>query len=112
MDINNITAVVQSVMKTLESNPLIPLIASGGLTVWVITNLKSIWHLVSNFAVSLISFNIHNAYEDNRGYGYCTRESQQIFNKIISSSTTLWERNKQLDLYDESSCVSVGEMED
>jgi len=88
-------------MKTLESNPLIPLIASGGLTVWLITNLKNIWHLVSSFIVSLISFNVHNAYEDNRGCGYCTRDNQLVFNKIVSASKSIWERNKQLDLYED-----------
>lgn len=84
MDANSVTTSIQSALQTLESNPIIPLVASGGLTVWIITNLKNIYHVVKDFVVSLISFNIHNAYEDNRGLGYYTNNKQLIFNKIIS----------------------------
>lgn len=80
-------------MKTFESNPIIPLIASGGLTVWVISNLKTIYYAVKNFIMSLISFNIHNAYEDTRGFGYNTKRVQLIFNDFLNGSKTLWERN-------------------
>ena len=87
---------IQASLKSFESNPIIPLIASGGLTVWVITNLKVIFATIKRFVVSLISFNLFNSYEDN----YYTKNIQLFFNEIVSESPTIWERTKQMDLND------------
>lgn len=102
MDINSVSETIQSTLKTLESNPIIPIVASGGLTVWIITNLKLIYRNLKDFIVSLISFCLFNSYEDNRGTYYSIRQQQLMFNKIVSDSTAIWERNKLLDLNDET----------
>lgn len=101
MDINSVTNSLQAIMQQLQSNPIIPLIASGGLTVWIITNLKSIWSVVRDFIVSLISFDIFNTYEDNTAQGYCLKWRQTIFNKLLTNSYSLWERTMNLDLSDD-----------
>lgn len=100
MDINSLFETIQSTLKTFESNPIIPIVASGGLTVWLITNLKLIYNTLKGFMVSLISFNLFNSYEDNRGNYYSIKSHQLIFNKIVSESLAIWERNKRLDLND------------
>lgn len=100
MDINSLSETIQSTLKTLESNPIIPIVASGSLTVWVISNLKTIYTTLRNFIISLISFNLFNSYEDNRGNFYNIKSHQLVFNKIVSESLAIWERNKRLDLND------------
>ena len=94
--ITTVMNTIQASLKSFESNPIIPLIASGGLTVWVITNLKVIFATIKRFVVSLISFNLFNSYEDN----YYTKNIQLFFNEIVSESPTIWERTKQMDLND------------
>ena len=80
--ITTVMNTIQASLKSFESSPIIPLIASGGLTVWVITNLKVIFATIKRFVVSLISFNLFNSYEDN----YYTRNIQLFFNEIVSAS--------------------------
>lgn len=94
--ITTVMNTIQASLKSFESSPIIPLIASGGLTVWVITNLKVIFATIKRFVVSLISFNLFNSYEDN----YYTKNIQLFFNEIVSESPTIWERTKQMDLND------------
>ena len=98
MDIGAAVETLKQTMTTFESNPVIPLIASGGLTVWLISNLKSIFGAVKDLILALVSFNVFNTYEDNRANGSWVTTKQQLFEKIVNDSTTLWERTKQLDL--------------
>lgn len=69
MDIGAAVETLKQTMTTFESNPVIPLIASGGLTVWLISNLKSIFGAVKDLILTLVSFNVFNTYEDNRANG-------------------------------------------
>lgn len=94
MDINTCIDTLKQTMTTFESNPVIPLIASGGLTVWLISNLKSIFGAVKDLILALVSFNVFNTYEDNRANGSWVTTKQQLFEKIVNDSTTLWERTK------------------
>lgn len=107
MDINSISETIQSTLKTFESNPIIPIVASGGITVWVISNLKAIYRTLRDFIISLISFNLFNSYEDNRGNFYNVKSHQLVFNKIVSESLAIWERNKRLDLNDTDSSHDI-----
>lgn len=98
MDINASIETLKQTMAAFESNPVIPLIASGGLTVWLISNLKSIFSGIKNGVLALVSFTVFNTYEDNRTNGGWMTAKQQFFEKIVDDAKTLWERTKQLDL--------------
>ena len=56
--------IMDQLHQILQSNQLIGAIASGGLVVWIISNLKNIYYTVRNLLVSLFSFSINNVTED------------------------------------------------
>lgn len=85
--------------KTMDFVAIIPLIASGGITVWLITQLSRIFNLTKNIITQLISFTILNTHGDDRAScGPTFTNEQMVFNDIISNCTTLWERSLNLDL--------------
>ena len=83
---------------TVAAASLAPLFMSGGITVWLIANLKNIWSKFISALLSVVSFTVINQYEDSRGKGGYLYKKQKIFNKVISSSKTLWGRMAELDL--------------
>lgn len=86
-----------------QAATLAPLFMSGGITVWLIANLKNIWSKFTAAVLSVISFTVVNKHEDARGRGGCLFIKQRMFNKIIQESREIWSRTSELDLsYDMS----------
>ena len=81
--------IMDQLHQILQSNQLIGAIASGGLVVWIISNLKNIYYTVRNLLVSLFSFSINNVTED---VGHEDSARQTAFEQIISESRPLWDR--------------------
>lgn len=98
MEISSLSASLSDVMTSLRSNPILPLIASGGITVWLISNMKMLASAVWNFFIATISFTVFNMYEDDRVHGSVVCERQYAFNNLVSRSAAIWERTKNLDL--------------
>lgn len=93
-------------LNSLNISTIIPLIMSGGITVWFISQLKNIWSIIKNLFIQCISFTIHNSCIDERNSGgshYSFTEKQQFFDLIITNAKTLWERTKNLDFTSSSS---------
>ena len=82
----------------LATASLAPIFMSGGITVWLVANIKSIWNKVISGILSIISFTLVNQYEDGRGKGNYLFEKQSVFNKTISRAKTVWSRTAELDL--------------
>ena len=82
----------------LATASLAPIFMSGGITVWLVANIKSIWNKVTSGVLSIISFTLVNQYEDGRGKGNYLFEKQRVFNKTISRAKTVWSRTAELDL--------------
>ena len=82
----------------LATASLAPIFMSGGITVWLVANIKSIWNKVTSGILSIISFTLVNQYEDGRGKGNYLFEKQSVFNKTISRAKTVWSRTAELDL--------------
>lgn len=77
-------------LKTLvDSNQFISAIASGGIVVWIVSNIKSIYYTIRNFIEDIISFSIYNLVEE-RTIEYDWR--QTAFEEIITDAIPLWER--------------------
>ena len=93
----------QEMLDFLTNNPVIPTVASGGIVVWLITNIKSIFFMVKDGITSLISFTVYNNYADERGFGHEMYDKQVAFDRIVSSSKPIWERTTNLDLSSGSS---------
>lgn len=92
---------ISELVKWVENNPLIVTVTSSGAIIWLFTNLKTIWRKIVGFIESLISFKIYNTYEDTRNGNDCytsLRFRQELFNKLITHTKTLWERTVNLDL--------------
>lgn len=70
---------------------------SGGVTVWLVSQLRHILAVAKNLFVQCISFTIYNAFHDARSYGNFAGSDQVIFNAMISSYKTLWERSINFD---------------
>ena len=100
MDISFLTSNLQNTLQWVQTNPLIVTLMSGGAVVWLFSNIRNIWHMVVNAINVIISFNIYNTYEDNRGtYDNNTLKIRQtIFNNFLTEAKTLWERTVNLDL--------------
>jgi SpoVK/Ycf46/Vps4 family AAA+-type ATPase len=95
---NELNAIFDAI-KSMDYIKIIPLLASGGITVWLIGQLSKILSAIKNIILQLISFTIVNIHEDARASGGCLYTyKQMIFNEVISNCTTLWERTNNLDL--------------
>lgn len=81
-----------------QAATLAPLFMSGGITVWLIANLKNIWAKFASAVLSVISFTVVNKYEDARGRGLCLYIRQKMFNEVIQESREIWSRTSELDL--------------
>lgn len=81
-----------------QAATLAPLFMSGGITVWLIANLKNIWAKFAAAVLSVISFTVVNKHEDARGRGGCLFIKQRMFNKVIQESREIWSRTSELDL--------------
>lgn len=89
-------AQLHQLINTLTSGQsALTTVASGGLIVWLITNLKTIWGHLVDAVKACISFTITNQYEINRNKDLSN--FQQAFNEIISTSTPLWDRSQNFD---------------
>lgn len=98
---NTVLSHVSDLVQWVENNPLIVTVTSSGAIIWLFTNLKTIWRKIVGFIESLISFKIYNTYEDTRNGNDCytsLRFRQELFNKLITHTKTLWERTVNLDL--------------
>lgn len=82
----------------LAAASLAPIFMSGGITVWLIANIKSIWRKITSGVLSIISFMLVNQYEDGRGRGNILFQKQRVFNKTISRAKTVWSRMAEIDL--------------
>ena len=82
-----------------QNNQILSTVAGGSVIVWLVSNIKAIFSRLVEGITALISFTIVNTYEDSRaiGSGYMT-ESQEVFNRFLSSTKVLWERTQNLDL--------------
>ena len=89
---------LEQAIKFLETNPILPTVASGGIVVWLISNLKEIFNLAKDLVTSLISFVVYNTYTDERGFGHGMYDRQIAFDRLVSTSRPLWERTTNLDL--------------
>lgn len=90
---------IQSIVKYVESNPLIITLTSGGAVVWLFANLKSIFNAVANAVKACISFTVTNIYDDARAHTGTSLKIRQIaFNNILTQTKALWERTVNLDL--------------
>jgi len=86
-------------LNTLVSNnQILSTIAGGSVIVWLVSNIKAIFFKTVDFIKSIVSFNIVNVYEDNRGSGHGITREQEAFLEFIDSTRALWERTKSLDL--------------
>lgn len=91
---------MNELLELLKSNQVLSTVASGGLIVWLITNLKSMLFYAKSFVISIISFVVYNNYTDERGFGHGMYDEQIAFDNIVTRSRTLWERTTNLDLSD------------
>ena len=91
---------IQSIVKYVESNPLIITLTSGGAVVWLFANLKSIFNAIANAVKACISFTVTNIYDDQRGVSGCggLKVKQIAFNNMLMQTRALWERTVNLDL--------------
>ena len=89
---------VGDIIRYLESNPILPTVASGGIAVWLISNIRNIFGTAVGWITNLISFVVYNNYTDERGFGHGMYEKQIAFDSIVSESRTIWERTTNLDL--------------
>lgn len=89
MDGNIWTMLMEQVQQLFNSNQLVGAIASGGLVVWVISNLKNIYYNIRNLLISIFSFSINNITED---VGHEDSARQTAFEQIISESKPIWDR--------------------
>lgn len=91
---------IQSIVKYVESNPLIITLTSGGAVVWLFANLKSIFNAIANAVKACISFTVTNIYDDQRGVSGCggLKIKQIAFNNMLIQTRALWERTVNLDL--------------
>lgn len=87
-----------------NGNSTVATVASGGLIVWCITNLKNFWHTFLDALQALVSFTITNQYELNRCKS--STDFQDSFNEVLSRSIPLWDRSENLDF---ENYRSVGE---
>lgn len=101
-------------LKTLaEQNQILTTITSGSLVVWLVSNLKNIFFTIKYWITELISFNIHNLYEDTGNQpNNKTAKKQVILNNLVSDARSIWERSVDLNLkeigyFDETSTVWV-----
>ena len=92
------TELGETITKIIETNSIIPAVASGGMVVWLISNLKEIFNFAKDFVTSLISFVIYNTYTDERGFGHEMYDRQIAFDQLVSNSRPIWERTTNLDL--------------
>ena len=108
MDISILTGNLQQSIQWVQTNPLIVTLMSGGAVVWLFSNLRNIWHKIISAVNAIISFNIYNTYEDNRGQfaDNMLKIRQIIFNNFLTDSKTLWERTVNLDLNENSNIYS------
>lgn len=95
-EINNVLTAV----KNMDIATIIPLIASGGITVWLISQLSKIFNCIKKIILQIISFKIYNIHSDDRGSecGRLFTNSQVAFDNIITKCKTIWERTCNLDL--------------
>lgn len=98
--IASLSSNMQDAITWVQTNPLIVTLMSGGAVVWLFGNIKNIWHIAVNAVNALISFNIYNTYEDNRGTfsDNILKIRQVIFNNFLTNAKTIWERTYNLDL--------------
>lgn len=91
MDINALTMTFSGLVSSIESNPLIITLCSGGIIWVIVSHITSIFWAIKNFITDLISFTVTNTYTLDRGCVFPT--AQKDINTLITTSTPLWERN-------------------
>lgn len=92
---------VQSINTLVQQNQILSTVAGGSVIVWVVSHIKSIFTSIVNAVKALISFQIVNVYEDNRGgNGRLLSPAQLGFNMFLSKCKNIWERTRSLDLND------------
>lgn len=93
------TELLSNIQTIVQNNQILSTIAGGSVIVWLVTNIKAAFHMTVNAVTSMISFNIFNYYEDERGVpGGRLFTKQKMFNEILSESTALWEKTVNMDM--------------
>ena len=86
---------IHQIQQLFAGNNAVATVASGGLVVWCITNLKTFWRMFLDAVQALISFTITNQYELNRCKS--STDFQDSFNEVLARSIPLWDRSENLD---------------
>ena len=84
-----------------EQNGIFTTIAGGSVIVWLIGNIKTMWHMLVVAVKSVVSFDVVNTYEDKRCVGWSLTPRQMAFNELVADSKSIWERTRNLDLSDQ-----------
>lgn len=94
---------INQFLSSTDGASIVPIVASGGLTVWLISNIKLFFSYLRALFLTIISFRLENRFEDRRGKAYYIgnlTEQAEAFERLISESTVIWEKTKNLDLND------------
>ena len=100
-------SLIEQLNNLFQQNQVLSTVAGGSVIVWLVSNIKMIWNKFVWAVTSLISFQIVNIYEDNRGGGggWSVTDAQCAFNEFVCSTKPIWERTKNLDLSRGNYCM-------